>query len=177
MTQVILREAEPSDIESIINLEKQCFNAYTQESEEVYKNRMKYFPQGFIVLEDDGVLCGAVSSEIWNYKENISIEDFTLGHSIEKSDPSGDELYVSSLCVSPRYRGKNYGKRLLNELFVRVRTRFSKVTKGILLVNEAWTNAIRIYRDLGFEYANEFPNFFVADDGSERKAIVMRKTF
>ena len=53
---------------------------------------------------------------------------------------------------------------------------FPKVTKGILLINETWIYAMKIYQDFGFQYVCEFPNFFIGDDKSKQKAIVMRKS-
>jgi len=173
---IVFREAKLSDIEGIMHLEEKCFNIYTQESQDVYENRMKYFPHGFIVLENDDILCGAVSSEIWNYKENVSLRDFTLGHSIkEQLDLNGNELYISSIGILPQYRSSGYGKKLFNELIAHIKTLFPKVTKGILLLNETWVYAMKIYQDYGFQYVCEFPDFFTDDDESKQKGIVMRK--
>jgi ribosomal-protein-alanine N-acetyltransferase len=173
---IVFREAKLSDIDNIMYLEEKCFNIYTQESKDVYENRIKYFPEGFIVLENDSTLYGAISSEIWNYKENILPNDFILGHSIkEQLDLNGNELYISSIGILPQYRSNGYGKKLFNELITHIKMLFPKVTKGILLLNETWISAMKIYQDFGFQYVCEFPNFFIADDKSKQKAIVMRK--
>ena len=177
---IIFREANLSDIDNIMRLEGKCFNQYTQESQEVYENRIKYFPEGFIVMEivmkKEKIFYGAVSSEIWNYRETVLLKDFSLGHSIkEQLDLNGNELYISSIGIFPQYRSSGYGKKLFNELIVHVKTLFPKVTKGILLLNETWINAMKIYQDFGFKYVCEFPGFFTADDKSKQKAIVMRK--
>jgi len=173
---LICREAKLSDIDNIMYLEDNCFNIYTQESKDVYENRIKYFPEGFIILENDNIFCGAVSSEIWNYKENVLLKDFTLGHSIkEQLDLNGNELYISSIGILPQYRSSGYGRKLFNELIIHIKSLFPKVTKGILLINETWVYAMKIYQDFGFQYVCEFPDFFLADDKSKQKAIVMRK--
>jgi len=173
---IVFREAILSDIDNIMYLEEKCFNIYTQESKDVYENRIKHFPEGFIILENDNVFCGAVSSEIWNYKENVFIKDFNLGHSIkEQLDLNGNELYISSIGILPQYRSKGYGQLLFNELISHIKLLFPKVTKGILLINETWIHAMKIYQNFGFQYVCEFPNFFIADDKSKQKAIVMRK--
>jgi len=175
---IVFREAKSSDIDNIMYLEEKCFNIYTQESKDVYENRIKYFPEGFIVLEDNNTFCGAVSSEIWNYRENVFLKDFTLGHSIkEQLDLNGNELYISSIGILPQYRSNGYGKKLFNELVSHIKMLFPKVTKGILLLNETWIHAMKIYQDFGFQYVCEFPDFFTADDKSNQKAIVMRKAF
>jgi len=146
------REAKMSDIDNIMRLESLCFNQYTQESKSVYENRIRYFPQGFIIVETDNVFCGAVSSEIWNYKDIVTEKDFTLGHSIKNQlDLNGNELYVSSIGILPKYRNNGYGKQLFNELIHHVKTIFPNVTKGILLINETWVFAMKIYQDFGFQ--------------------------
>jgi len=173
---ITFREAKLSDIDNIMYLEEKCFNIYTQESKNVYENRIKYFPKGFIVIEKDNIFCGAVSSEIWNYKENILLKNFTLGHSIkEQLDLNGNELYISSIGILPQYRSNGYGRELFIELINHIKLLFPKVTKGILLINETWIHAMKIYQDFGFQYVCEFPDFFLADDKSRQKAIVMRK--
>jgi len=176
---LVFREAKMTDIENIMKLEKKCFNEYTQENQDVYEERIRYFPEGFIVMENDLCFYGAVSSEIWNYKKNIAINDFTLGHSIKnKLDLNGNELYISSIGVFPQYRSNGYGKKLFNELIIHVKMIFPNVTKGILLINETWITAMKIYLDFGFEKIHEFPNFFSTDDNQgKQKAIVMRKDF
>ena len=173
---IVFREAKLSDIDKIMHLEEKCFNQYTREDKDVYENRIKYFPEGFIITEIDNMFCGAVSSEIWNYKKNVLPKDFILGHSIkEQLDLDGNELYISSIGILPQYRKNGYGKKLFNELIIHVKMLFPNVTKGILLINETWIYAQKIYQDFGFQYVNEFPYFFIADDKSRQKAIVMRK--
>jgi ribosomal-protein-alanine N-acetyltransferase len=170
------REAQLSDIDNIMYLESNCFNIHTREDKNVYEDRIKYFSHGFIILEINNKFGGAVSSEVWNYKEKISLEDFNLGHSINKQlDLNGNELYISSIGILPQYRNKGYGKKLFFELVNHVKTLFPKVTKGILLLNETWVFARKIYQEYGFEYVCDFNDFFTADDGSKQKAIVMRK--
>jgi len=174
---IIIREAKISDIDNLMRLEENCFNKYTQESKDVYEERIKYFSQGFLIMEEYGVLYGAVSSEIWNFKENILLKDFSLGHSInDKLDLNGNELYVSSIGIFPEYRSSGLGKKLFNELIVHIKTLYPKVTKSILLINETWANAMKIYCGYGFRYVFEFPDFFTGDDGNKQKGIVMRKS-
>jgi ribosomal-protein-alanine N-acetyltransferase len=173
---ISFREAQLSDIDNIMYLETNCFNEYTQEDKSVYEDRIKYFPQGFIIMEINNNFGGAVSSEIWNYKEKIAENDFNLGHPINKQlDLNGDELYISSIGVLPQYRNKGYGKKLFYELVNHIKTIFPKVTKGILLLNETWVFAKNIYQEYGFIHICDFADFFIADDGSKQKAIVMRK--
>ena len=150
------REAALPDIDTIMALERACFNRDTQEAEHTYLERIDVFPQGFIVMEtadrrSGTEFLGAVSSELWNYKPAIDRDSFALGHSIKKQlTLEGDELYISSIGIFPQYRTCGYGKLLFRELINRVKVSFPRVVKGILLLNEEWHGARKIYANNGF---------------------------
>jgi len=169
------REARITDIENIMLLEKACFNEFTQESEDVYMERIICFPQGFIILEDSKRFIGAVSSEIWDYTENILRDTFSLGHSIRNSlSLYGTELYISSIGIFPEYRKKGYGKILFSHLIDNIKRKFPMVKSGILMINEEWGYARRIYIENGFKDIAIFEDFFIGHDNSKKKAIIMR---
>lgn len=169
------REAASSDIGTIMALERACFNRDTQESEQTYLERIDAFPQGFIVMETGGEFLGAVSSELWNYKPAIDRDSFALGHSIKKQlTLAGDELYISSIGIFPRYRTYGYGKLLFRELINRVTGSFPCVVKGILLINEEWRGARKMYATNGFYDAAVLDGFFTSNNGTKTNGIVMR---
>lgn len=169
------REAASSDITTIMALERACFNRDTQEAESTYLERIDAFPQGFIVMESGTEFLGAVSSELWQYEPSIARDSFTLGHSIKKQlKLAGDELYISSIGIFPEYRKCGYGKLLFRELINRVHVLFPLVVRGILLINEEWYGARKIYANNGFHDAAVFDDFFTSDDGTKTNGIVMR---
>jgi ribosomal-protein-alanine N-acetyltransferase len=179
------REAVLADIDNIMALERACFNRDTQESENTYLERIGAFPQGFIVMEtadrsnfssrSGTEFLGAVSSELWKYKPSLSGDSFALGHSIRKQlELAGDELYISSIGIFPEYRKCGYGKLLFRELIKRVQVSFPLVVKGILLINEEWKDAGKIYANNGFYDAAVFEDFFTSDNGEKTNGIVMR---
>jgi ribosomal-protein-alanine N-acetyltransferase len=170
-----LREAVPGDIDHIMDLERLCFNEYTRESIETYLERIDCFPQGFMILEAEGAFAGATSSEIWPYRAKISAHDFALGHSISGAlTLGGEELYISSIAVLPRFRGRGYGDLLFRGLIGHVREKFPRVTKGILLINEDWKGARQIYLRNGFSDREILKDFFTESGGVHRDGIVMR---
>jgi ribosomal-protein-alanine N-acetyltransferase len=175
MNKLICRTAIPSDIRNIMLLESACFNKFTQESESVYLERIECFSEGFMILEDKENFIGAVSSEIWTYNPVISLETFSLGHSIKQQiNLSGDELYISSIGIFPEYRNKGYGKILFHGLIDNVVKKFKNLKHGILLLNKNWTYAQRIYLNIGFYNVAGFKGFFTEDDCSKSDGIVMR---
>ncbi|GHU62166.1 hypothetical protein FACS189445_4930 [Spirochaetia bacterium] len=172
---ITFREAVLSDITPIMELERACFNRDTRESETAYRERIGAFPRGFIVMETGNEFAGAVSSELWQYGPVIRRNTFTLGHSITKQlKLSGDELYISSIGVFPQYRKQGYGELLFRALIDHVKASFPRVTRGILLINEEWKAARKIYARNGFYDVAVFDDFFTADDGTKTRGIVMR---
>ena len=77
--------------------------------------------------------------------------------------------------VSPTARGQGLGLRLLSDCLQRAVASHPLITSAILLVNERWTSAARIYRQLGFAEIEAFTQFFTNADGSGSDGHVMRK--
>jgi len=167
--------ARPSDIDDIMALENVCFNKWTREPENVYRERIECFPRGFMVIEDAGRIVGMVSSEIRMHDPSLSAETFALGHSIkDRLDLSGDELYVSSISILPDHRGKGYGGILFRAVLDNVLGNFGNVRYVVLIVNENWTSARSIYRKGGFRDLGIIKGFFIEDDGSVSDGMIMR---
>lgn len=188
-----VRPARLGDLPRILELERLCFDGDTQESEEVYRERIETFPEGFLVLEtapdDHGdvsdygetPLAGFICSELWLRSTHaepapVTAELFSLGHSIrERFSVEGNELYISSLAVEPAYRGKGYGELLFQTLNERIRSGFPKVESIILLVGERWIGARKIYERAGFTTVGILKDFFGGDSVESYDGIVMRK--
>ena len=89
----------------------------------IYKN----FADGFFTAFVDGRGAGVLKS----FRMNLSIHDkietwdnITDGGTGSKHDPNGDTLYISSLGVSPKFRGLGLGQVLVDhakELAIKIR--------------------------------------------------------
>jgi ribosomal-protein-alanine N-acetyltransferase len=176
-----LREALPKDMAGVMALEWACYNAFTRESEAVYRERLRVFPAGFLVLETEGRIAGALSSELWD-AETLGMaraaqpELFALGHSISARHRSGGTaLYISSLAVSPAYRKRGFGGLLFNGLLERTGRAFPRVAGAVLLVNEDWEPARRLYARAGFTETARLPGFFRGDKGEKQDGVIMEK--
>jgi ribosomal-protein-alanine N-acetyltransferase len=170
------RNVNNSDIEKIMELENACFNKYTREKKEVYLERINTFPDGFIVMQNENEFIGAISSEIWQYTPSINRELFNLGHSIKEMNKSdGNELYISSIGIFPKYRNYGFGEELFLALIKNIKLKYPNVIHGILLLNEEWKYAKKIYQANGFRKEYILDDFFISDDGIKKNGIVMRK--
>lgn len=173
MDKISIRAAEKNDIECIMLIEHESFHENIVESRAVFLDRLGIFPQGFLVLEIKGKIAGYISSEIWEYSENIDIKKLDLNHSINDVHRStGSQLYISSLGVLKEYHGKSYGTILLLELTNQITRRY-KISHVLLIVSVNWKAARKIYEKNGFKEVQRITGFFVEYDNCD--AIVMRK--
>ena len=172
------RTSLPRDLNDILKVEQTCFEPDFCESPTVFTERLKVFPEGFIIMEFEGNVMGFFCSEIWNYKENLSSKDFSLGHSIAKvHQEAGTELYISSWGIAPDFRGEGLGRELFDKSLEIITKSYPNLKSTILVVSEAWDKALNIYQHQGFSHVMLLEEFF-AYDSIERlneNGIVMRK--
>lgn len=175
LENILIRNATINDIEDIMDIEHESFHETVYEDRSVFLDRISIFPDGFLVLEVNGNVCGYISSEIWNYSEEIHKDMFNLNHSISKLHTStGSELYISSIGILKKYRKKGYGKLLFSELSGRIIEKYN-ISSMILIVSVQWTAAKKIYENNGFKEVAIIRKFFTDEINSD--GIVMRKYF
>jgi ribosomal-protein-alanine N-acetyltransferase len=168
---ISIRNAEPRDIGQVMRIEHESFYADICESMSVFLDRIHTFPEGFLVLEICGDVCGYISSEIWDYSENVPDSRFILNHMTgDVHTTAGSELYISSIGILKEHRGKGYGKLLFSDLSCRVIEKHA-ISSMILLVSAKWDAARRIYEKNGFKETHRISGFF----GEGEEGIVMRK--
>ncbi|TQD28310.1 N-acetyltransferase [Methanolobus vulcani] len=171
--KISIRNTEKEDIEGILSVEHDSFHPNIAENADTLLERIEVFPNGFLVMEINGEIAGYISSELWDYSENIDTEKFELGHSITETHRyDGKELYISSIAVLKMYRGKGYGDALLSELISNICNKYG-ISSIILMVSVNWIAAKRIYEKNGFHEIQVINGFF--DDDERSDSIVMRK--
>ncbi len=175
--------AQPFDIDSIMKIERSSFIPAIQEKQSVFEERIKTFPNGFLLLSDSSqkaikefghaVIAGYFCSEIWDY---IPGDDnfFALGHSAGKvHNEKGKVLYASSFALLPQYRGSGNGLSLFENSIKTLSTSFPQLETILLLVNEEWTGAQKIYSALGFKELRRIPGFFASLTKDSSDGILM----
>ncbi len=179
---VTIRKANADDIDDIMEIEHLSFHPEVIESEKVFEDRIAAFPDGFLIAEieneDAKTIAGYISSELWNYSEEIPYSNFNLNHSVyDTHSDAGEELYISSIAVNPAVRGGKIGRRLFTALLDRVSKEYN-LKSAILLVNGDWENAFSMYQKEGFETVEEIEGFFPKINPDNLKSgagIIMRK--
>lgn len=167
-----IRHAVTADIPAVMEIESVSFAPQIQESEETFVKRVTVFSDGFYVLERKGTVCGYFTCEIW--PENaINGDSFTLDHDIaEKHSVKGTVLYVSSIALLPEHRSKGDGSKFFEECIGKIVNLYPEINKSVLIVNENWTSARRIYFKSGYRETGRLEKFFFDGD-----AIVMEKNY
>ncbi|WP_105616309.1 GNAT family N-acetyltransferase [Vallitalea okinawensis] len=171
-----LRIAIKNDIYDIMEIEKSSFNLEICEPKSIFLERIDVFPEGFYVIESNKKVIGYISTELWDYKEEIDTDQFTLGHSIKDlHNAEGNELYISSMGILPIYRGIGLGKILFNDAISKILEKSENVKSQILIVSENWGQARKIYKRNGFLEVKYIKDFLVYNNNLKEDFIVMRK--
>ncbi len=130
---ITVREMTESDIKDIAELEKECFSEPW--SENSLRDELTNETARFYVLRDTKNLLGYIGSN------NIC-----------------NEVYITNVAVNSEYRGKGYGKILVNHLIKQSEAeRAFFITLEVRKSNE---NAIALYEKCGFKKIGERKNFY-----------------
>ncbi|MBQ3620685.1 MAG: hypothetical protein II940_03320 [Methanosarcinaceae archaeon] len=185
--------AFPEHIDSLMLTEDKCFAEGIREERSVFLERLetsffcntvlKYQP---FTGSESGCSPDDMASEIYGYfcseirgcMPGLTKNDFALGHSAKEAhDPEGHILYISSFAVrpdAPRKNKKGLGRFFFRRSLDMILKKNQKIGRIVLIVNEDWAPARRIYETEGFITTGEIPGFFETADG-RRKAYVMEK--
>ena len=173
-----LRQAEISDIDVIMQIEKDSFVPAIMERREVFEQRLNVFPEGFIIFEDskNHRSAGYICTELWDCIPSDK-DFFAVGHDIKKLHHAGGSvLYISSFALLKEFRGAGNGKLLFGTALNFFKKNLIAET-ALLMVNEGWISARRIYESYGFREYMIFDSAFPAASGKEfSRGIIMKKT-
>lgn len=171
------REATSQDIDQIMDLEMNGFAPGNREQKEVYEQRIETFAQGSLMAYVGSDCVGCFFSEIVHFTPRPAVEQFALGHDIrQRHDPmNGTELYVTSMTVAPPFRGQGLGEQLFVGGIGHVARRYPQIATALLLVNETWQYARKIYAAAGFKEITTLTRFFNPGEGVCEDGLIMRR--
>ncbi len=130
---ITIREMTEDDIKDIAELEKDCFSEPWSETS--LRDELTNETARFYVLRDTKELLGYIGSN------NIC-----------------SEVYITNVAVSSNYRGKGYGKILVNHLIKQ--SELERAFFITLEVRKSNENAIKLYEKCGFKLIGERKNFY-----------------
>lgn len=168
-----LRNATLDDIDSIMKVESAGFIKKIQEERKVFESRIVSAPELFLIFEDENKnVAGYLSSE---YLKKIPQEacEIALGHNPQKMTDEKNIIYLSSFSILPEYRGKGNGSLLWKKSLEYLQKKIDLDGTFVLLVNEVWKGAYKIYENSRFTKVKVFKDFFSAENNNKTDGILM----
>ncbi|KZY62359.1 GNAT family acetyltransferase [Oleiphilus sp. HI0071] len=137
------RHVKPEDLDRCFEIEQAGFSREEAATREKIEHRIRTYPEGFLVAENQTQIAGFVNSGAC-HTVALSDEDFKelLGH-----DPDGPHIVVMSVVVHPEYQGKGFAGALVKHFIEQMRA-MSK--EDIYLICQ--TELIGFYEKYGFNY-------------------------
>ncbi len=155
-TSFTLRRFEPSDLEQVIHINRECLpENYTSS---FFMNLYHRFPETFIVAEENGNLKGYILCRI-----ETGIPSFKLLGITRKG-------HVISIAVLPEHQREGIGSALIREA---MKTMLNyKAKECYLEVRASNVPAVKLYRKMGFEITRTVRGYYA--DG-EAAHVMARK--
>ena len=188
-TEITIRKASIEDIPQILEIEKAAWEKERAATFEMFKSRIKTFPEGTLVAIRSKKIVGVVVTEIinYNFKENTLnwYEATDNGFITKTHNPKGDTLYGVDLSAHPLYQKRGIGKKLLVNV-ARLAIKYNlkqgmlggrtpnyykfadkiKIDEYVEINNNQKNNIppdpeLAFYRKCGFKIAKIIPGYFI----------------
>ncbi|MGY8872257.1 MAG: GNAT family N-acetyltransferase [Pseudomonadales bacterium] len=146
MSELTIRSAREEDLDRCFEIESVSYAGDEAATKEKILKRIKIYPEGFIVLENQEEIIGFINSGA-THNVVLSDEEFKelVGH-----DPSGEHIVIMSVVVHPKYQGKGMADKLMSSFIATMR----ELTKTeIYLICQ--TELIQMYAKHGFVHLGE----------------------
>jgi ribosomal protein S18 acetylase RimI-like enzyme len=110
MPEVNIRIVNEQDLDRCFEIESVSYSGDEAATKDKILKRIKTYPEGFIVLENDTEIVGFINSGA-TQKVELSDEEFKelIGH-----DPEGKHIIILSVVIHPDYQGKGMASKLMN---------------------------------------------------------------
>ena len=139
----VIRNVVPADLRRCHEIESVSYEGDEAATLEKIRKRIHTWPQGFIVLESDGVIAGFINSgAAFDVRMDDDAFKELVGH-----DPAGPHVVVMSVVVHPDFQGRGYAARLMEDFVARMR-QLGKASIHLMCK----TRHVAFYEKFGFAY-------------------------
>jgi len=143
MSDYKIRNVVKSDLDRCFEIEKVSYEGNEAATREKIRKRIHKYPEGFIVMELNGMVVGFINC---GATDNIDLanEEFKdlIGH-----DSNGEHVVIFSVVVHRDYQGKGLAGMLLTDFIFRIK-KMQKKSVHLICRN----NLIDFYKKFGFKY-------------------------
>ena len=149
MPALILRNARTADAERCFEIEISAYEGDEAATLEKIATRIAQYPEGFLILEEDGAVVGFINSGC-AHEVVMSDEAFKelVGHVAEAPN-----VVIMSVVVDPAHQGKGYSKVLMTEFVQRMRA-MDKRTIHLMCKEQH----VPLYTRMGYTYVRPSPS-------------------
>ncbi len=157
MSDYIIREFKPEDLDAVININRMCL----PENYPAYFFMQHYvnYPESFLVAESNGKVVGYVMCRVEYGRLKIGgLEVGRRGH-------------IISIAVMPEMRRRGIGQALMEKAINALKERY-KVNECYLEVRVSNVPAIRLYQKLGFSIVDRIKKYYL--DGEDAYLMARR---
>ncbi|NVZ84950.1 GNAT family N-acetyltransferase [Pseudomonas yamanorum] len=143
MPALTFRNATPADATRCYEIETSAYEGDEAATLEKIATRIDLYPQGFLILEADGVVVGFINCGCAD-KVVMSDEAFKelVGHSADAPN-----VVIMSVVVDPAQQGKGYSTRLMTEFVQRMQA-MGKKTLHLMCKDQH----VALYTRMGYRY-------------------------
>ena len=149
MPTLTLRNALPTDAPRCFEIETTAYEGDEATTLEKIATRIAQYPEGFLILEEDGAVVGFINSGC-AHEVVMSDEAFKelVGH-----DAEAPNVVIMSVVVDPAHQGKGYAKRLMTAFVQRMGT-LGKQTIHLMCKQQH----VPLYTRMGYTYVRPSPS-------------------
>ncbi|MBH3467141.1 GNAT family N-acetyltransferase [Pseudomonas carnis] len=149
MPTLTLRNALPTDAARCFHIETTAYEGDEAATLEKIATRIAQYPEGFLILEEDGAVVGFINSGC-AHEVVMSDEAFKelVGHDVEAPN-----VVIMSVVVDPAHQGKGYAKRLMTAFVQRMGT-LGKQTIHLMCKQQH----VPLYTRMGYTYVRPSPS-------------------
>ena len=117
MLDVNVRIVSERDLDRCFEIESVSYSGDEAATREKILKRIRTYPEGFIVLENEKEIIGFINSGA-THKVELSNEDFKelVGH-----DSDGKHIVILSVVIHPAYQGRGLASKLMNNFIDRMK--------------------------------------------------------
>lgn len=137
------RNARRTDTDRCFDIEVSAYEGDEAATHEKISRRIELYPEGFLVLEVDGIVVGFINSGC-AHKVEMTDDAFKelVGH-----DPDATNVVILSVVVDPSHQGKGLSRALMAEFVSRMK-KMGKTTIHLMCKKEH----VPLYERFGYRY-------------------------
>jgi predicted N-acetyltransferase YhbS len=120
--QIVIRQAKTSDLDRIIEIEKDCFPLAEAATAIQLKNRLKAFEHSFLVAEKADEIVGFVNGCVTQKRRLVD----ELYASTKLHDDAAPNQMIFGLAVAPEEQHQGIASLLMNDFIIRAKKRRKK---------------------------------------------------